>query len=158
MLHKVFWDMFVIDALIGNYDRHNGNWGVLANKKTGEVKFAPIYDCGSCLYSQLTDNQMEDILKDKGQINDRIYNRPTSTIMNNGKRINYYEFIASMEKQELNEAILRVVPKIKIEKIDLIIKETPFMSKVRKEFYETMLNLRYEKILKDTYQKIISNK
>ena len=22
-----FWDMFVIDSLIGNTDRHNGNWG-----------------------------------------------------------------------------------------------------------------------------------
>lgn len=24
-----FWDMFVVDALIGNWDRHNGNWGFL---------------------------------------------------------------------------------------------------------------------------------
>lgn len=22
-----FWDMFVVDAFIGNWDRHNGNWG-----------------------------------------------------------------------------------------------------------------------------------
>ena len=29
---KKFWDMFVIDSLIGNTDRHNGNWGFLLNK------------------------------------------------------------------------------------------------------------------------------
>ena len=41
--------MFVIDSLIGNTDRHNGNWGFLVNKSTDKIKFSPIYDCGSCL-------------------------------------------------------------------------------------------------------------
>ena len=31
---KKFWDMFIVDALIGNTDRHNGNWGFLINKET----------------------------------------------------------------------------------------------------------------------------
>lgn len=26
-LKEHFWDTFIIDALIGNWDRHNGNWG-----------------------------------------------------------------------------------------------------------------------------------
>lgn len=26
ILKKWFWDMFIVDALIGNWDRHNGNW------------------------------------------------------------------------------------------------------------------------------------
>lgn len=26
---QYFWDMFVVDALLGNFDRHNGNWGFL---------------------------------------------------------------------------------------------------------------------------------
>ena len=47
--------MFAVDALIGNFDRHNGNGGVLVNENTDELKIAPIYDCGSCLFSQLTD-------------------------------------------------------------------------------------------------------
>ena len=29
-----FWDMFIIDFLIGNTDRHNGNWGFLLDKNT----------------------------------------------------------------------------------------------------------------------------
>ena len=28
-LKEHFWNMFVIDAFIGNWDRHNGNWGFL---------------------------------------------------------------------------------------------------------------------------------
>ena len=49
ILKQYFWDIFIVDALIGNYDRHNGNWGILVNDETQEVKMAPIYDCGSCL-------------------------------------------------------------------------------------------------------------
>ena len=26
VLTRHFWDMFIVDALIGNWDRHNGNW------------------------------------------------------------------------------------------------------------------------------------
>ena len=53
-----FWDMFVIDSLIGNTDRHNGNWGFLLNKKTSQVIFSPIYDCGSCLNPMLEDEEL----------------------------------------------------------------------------------------------------
>lgn len=41
-----FWDMFIIDSIIGNSNRHNGNWGFLVKKWTTEAKFSPIYDCG----------------------------------------------------------------------------------------------------------------
>jgi hypothetical protein len=52
-LEEFFWNMFVGDALLGNFDRHNGNWGFLINEGAGEVKIAPVYDCGSCLYPQI---------------------------------------------------------------------------------------------------------
>ena len=28
-LSERFWDMFIVDALIGNWHRHIGNWGFL---------------------------------------------------------------------------------------------------------------------------------
>jgi hypothetical protein len=54
-----FWDMFIVDVLIGNTDRHNGNWGFLENKISRNVSIAPIYDCGSCLNPMLEDNQID---------------------------------------------------------------------------------------------------
>ena len=56
-----FWEMFIIDSLIGNTDRHNGNWGFLLNKKTGKITFSPIYDCGSCLNPMIEDDEIEKI-------------------------------------------------------------------------------------------------
>ena len=43
-----FWDSFVVDALIGNKDRHLGNWGFLSSDQR-HLKLAPVYDCGSSL-------------------------------------------------------------------------------------------------------------
>ncbi len=40
-----FWDMFVVDALIGNTDRNNSNWGIIL-RKDGSKEIAPVYDNG----------------------------------------------------------------------------------------------------------------
>lgn len=42
-LLKHFWDVFVVDALLGNFDRHNGNWGFLFDDSTGRAEPAPEY-------------------------------------------------------------------------------------------------------------------
>lgn len=46
-LHK-FWEMFVMDAILGNRDRHEGNWGFIKIDDT--YKFSPIFDNGSSLF------------------------------------------------------------------------------------------------------------
>ena len=37
-LEAYFWDMFVVDAFIGNWDRHNGNWGFLYSQEKDELE------------------------------------------------------------------------------------------------------------------------
>ena len=148
--------MFIIDALIGNFDRHNGNWGILVKDETQEMKMAPVYDCGSCLCSQLTDEKMEEILKNKAELNNRIYNKATSTITENDKRINYYEFISSLKDKECNEALKRMIYKIDMTKIEHEIDKMSIISDIRKEFYKVLLNGRYEIILKKSYDKLKS--
>ena len=143
-LMQHFWNVFIVDSLIGNYDRHNGNWGILVNDRTEEIKMAPIYDCGSCLYSQLTDEQMKEILKNQTEINNRIYNKPTSAITENGKRINYHDYIYSLKNPDCNEALKRLIGKIDMEKIKEEIDEMPIISDTRKEFYKVMLEKRFK--------------
>lgn len=44
-LAKSYLDMLFLDALIGNPDRHTNNYGLLRDRKSGEVlRMAPIYD------------------------------------------------------------------------------------------------------------------
>ena len=92
-LRRFFWDMFVVDALIGNWDRHNGNWGFLYNQATDEMRIAPVYDCGSSLYPQADEEIMKLVLENKGERRSRIYNRPVSAIRIGDKKINYYDYI-----------------------------------------------------------------
>lgn len=66
--------MFIIEALIGNTDRHNENWRFLADNQTKEVEFAPIYDCGSCLNPMIDDNEMENFYPKKLK-SDKIYSK-----------------------------------------------------------------------------------
>ena len=75
-LEERFWDMFIVDALIGNWDRHNGNWGVLYDTVHDMVALAPVFDCGSCLYPQLDEGKMQAVLSDPREMDFRVYEIP----------------------------------------------------------------------------------
>ena len=153
-LKMFFWDMFMTDCLVGNFDRHNGNWGFLINESLKNIEIAPIYDCASCLYPQLTDERINEIINDQGEMEARVYVFPTSALKMNDKKINYFEYINSLQNEDCNQALLRIFPKINMQEIDSIIDETPFISDIRKEFYKKIIYMRYEKILKYSYEKM----
>ena len=151
-LKKHFWNIFIVDALIGNWDRHNGNWGFLYNRRTDEITLAPIYDCGSCLYPQADETIMEATLNDPAERDLRIFQIPLSGIKIDGKKINYFDFISSLQNKDCNAALKRIVPKINMQKIYTLIDETPFITELQKKFYKTMLAERKEKILDKSLQ------
>ena len=115
---KKFWDMFIVDALIGNTDRHNGNWGFLINKENRNIEFSPIYDCGSCLNPMYDDS---DIQKTKDTEIKNIAINSYSCIKENGKKINYMTYIKQMKNEECNKAVKRVYSKIDINEINKFI-------------------------------------
>ncbi|MDD7641053.1 MAG: HipA domain-containing protein [bacterium] len=153
-LTEWFWDMFIVDALIGNWDRHNGNWGFLYNAETDEISLAPIYDCGSCLFPQADEEIMKKTLDDPAEREIRVFERPLSGIKINGQKIQYFKFISSLENGNCNKALRRILPKIDMDQIYKIIDETPFISNLQKSFYKVMLQERKERILDFSYRKL----
>ena len=147
-----FWDMFIVDCLIGNTDRHNGNFGFIKNIKTEKLTLAPIYDCGSCLFSTFTDEKMEDVLNNEGLLRDCIKNT-SSAIKYNGSKIKYYDFITKLENDDCSEALMRMYPRIDINKINDIIDEIPCITDIRKKFYKIIIKYKYEDILQVAYKK-----
>ena len=91
------------------------------------MKLAPVYDCGSCLYPQADEAIMRATL--------------------DGKKINYFDFISSLELEGCNEALRRIVPRIHMEQIEKLVNETPFITDLQKQFYKTMLWERKTRIL-----------
>ena len=139
-IKEKFWDMFIIDSLIGNTDRHNGNWGFILNRNTKEIKFSPIYDCGSCLNPMLEDEELERITEiELKNLAINCY----SCLKENGKKINYMTFIKEMKNEECNSAIKRIFDKIDMEKINNFIDSIECLSNVRKEFYKNIIEKRY---------------
>ncbi len=149
-----FWDMFIVDALIGNRNRHNGNWGFLYNNSTDEVVLAPVFDCGSSLYPQADDELMTRILNNKNEFNHRIFDIPLSAITYNGKKINYFNFLSEGKFEDCNTALKRILSRIDMKKIYEIIDDTPTVTDIQNEFYKTMLTARKERILDFAMSKI----
>lgn len=154
VLSERFWDMFTVDALIGNWDRHNGNWGFLYDTVTDKMELAPVYDCGSSLFPQADEKLMQDILSDGGLLNDRIFNRPTSAITQNDKNINYFDFISSCDNEDCNKALKRTLERIDMAEINAIIEETPAITDVHKCFLKNVVTARKECILDYSYNKL----
>lgn len=149
-----FWDMFIIDSLIGNTDRHNGNWGFILNKENGETVFSPIYDCGSCLNPMFEDSQLEKI--NETELKNLAINC-YSCLKEDGKKINYMTYIKQKNNKECNKAINRCFDNIKINEIEKFIDEIEYMSDIRKEFYKNIIHKRYN-IIKEVYNELKEQK
>lgn len=154
ILKEHFWNVFIIDALIGNWDRHNGNWGFLYNNNTDEVEIAPIFDCGSCLFPQADEKIMQSVLESQSERDLRVFDIPLSAIKVDDKKIKYFDFISSLENDDCNRALKRIVPRIDMKEICTIVDETPFATDLQKRFYKIMLTERKEKILDFSYMKL----
>lgn len=139
-----FWQMFIVDALLGNFDRHNGNWGFLVNEVTGDASLAPVYDCGSCLLPQADDHIMRLCIDNENELNARIYTFPASMIKINDKKINYYDYIHQSHQEGLDHAIDHLLPLINNLDFESLIYSTPSLSPLQQQFYLLYLKRRRE--------------
>ncbi len=143
-IKEFYSEMFVMDAFIGSINRNNDNWGFLINKDKWEL--APIYNCGYCLSPSLDDKQ----LKNTTLLEHTFFypTRSLSAILDeNGKRICYKDYILSYKNDDVNNALKRIIPKIKLDEINKIIDDIQYISSERKDFYKLYLNISYEQIL-----------
>jgi hypothetical protein len=154
-LRNFFWEMFIADALLGNFDRHNGNWGILVDEQNQTAEIAPVYDCGSCLYPQLAMEDMKNVLENKEEINRRIFVFPSSVIEENGKKISYFEFISSLKNEECNAALKRIYERIDMEQLNKIVDEATVLLPIQRDFYKIMLWERKEKILDYSMEQLL---
>ena len=157
VLRAHFWDVFVADALLGNFDRYNGNWGFLYDDNTGETEIAPVFDCGSCLLPQADEKVMRKVLSVEPELHARIYQFPTSAIKQNGRKINYYDFLNSGKNEDCNEALARIVPRINMEKLVHFIDQVEGITEQQKKFYKHYISARFDLIIRPAYEMTMMN-
>ena len=156
---KNYWEIYIGDALIGNFDRHAGNWGYILDRgKNQLIETAPVYDCGGSLYPQLSESAMEQLLLDKDAIKERILTFPTSCLMIDGKKVCYHDFLLSEEGEKCREVLLDVFDRIDIHSIKALIQGIFGQSDVQREFFSTLISSRYEQILVPAYEKAVAER
>ena len=151
MLREHFWNVFIVDALLGNFDRHNGNWGFLYDENRNEAEIAPVYDCGSCLLPQADEKVMREVLTSEAALNARVYQFPTSAIKLKGRKINYYDFLTGGSDSDCVRALLQMMERIDLKQIGEFIYGVEGITELQKEFYLRYISARYELLLRPAY-------
>lgn len=153
-LKERFWEMFIVDALIANPDRNNGNWGILVpfnDKRISSAVLSPVFDNGNSLNAKLSEEAIANYRK-KGYRERKESCLKTASIFQtldaNGEphKINPYSFVQKGENPDCTNAFLRLkdrIPKA-IERLSSFVDDIEALSSERKEFYKESVRIRYE--------------
>ena len=151
-IEERFWQCVVVDSIINNNDRNNGNWGVLY--VDGKYTLAPIYDNGASFSNKTSDKKIERLLKDEESLKGSSLNTITSYKINE-KTITTRK-LYSLPYAELYNALEEVLPKVysKFSEIEEMINAIPnsykglyVCSEVRKKYYIESMRQRIDYIL-----------
>lgn len=158
-----FWNQVVIDGLIGNNDRNNGNWGILSCGDKREL--APIFDNGASFYPKKSTLAIEQILKlpetDQSRNNANVQEPFT---IDGEHHLNYRSILALTEVEIpaaqvnlLRNAIIKNADLVesKLDEIIGFVKSIPsnyngyeIISEPRREYYLKSFITRFEDVLK----------
>ena len=139
-VEEFFWKMFIIDFIIDNSDRNNGNWGLLL--KDGNRELAPVYDCGNCLESKWDDEKCKQALEEESLLEDVVWRRKISFYTDdNEKRWNPYKLIKSGEYPICNMVLLEVLGRDFSLVYDFLM-NCEYLTEVKKQFYVTTIRRR----------------
>lgn len=153
-----FWDMVVIDILIDNPDRNNGNWGILKNLDGKRPELAPVYDNGNAFSAKTPDERLKHELSRTDVVN--LFTGGRTAYEYNGKLLSAKKML-KQDIPELQEAIRRNVPNIRrrMPEIQSLILEIPetyegidVCSDIRKQHYIKGMNVRLDALLTPAYQ------
>jgi len=163
-----FWDMFVVDAFIGNNDRNNGNWGLLSSEHISigtsddpiyiSKVLTPVYDNGNAFFNKRSLKQMEKRLVDEEAMKQDAYGTLVCVykytgLDNEGHQINPFRFIRETENLDCKAAVLRFLDRVDMNEIRRLIESIPesignlsVMPNIQKEFYKELLTIRLGKL------------
>ena len=162
-LEERFWECLIIDGLINNNDRNNGNWGILRGPDGDSL--APIYDNGGSFSPNVPEKKIIKKLNVPELLRQSVHDGITAYSLDGEKNARFRDIIV-LDIPELKKAIKKVVPLIKehlpeiykmIDEIPETFEEHNILSKERKLVYKEELTLRLEMLLIPQYEKIIEN-
>ena len=169
-LLQAFSDMMVFDVLTGNMDRHHENWGVCEDKRYKQQLlvdkkrlidlrwFTPLFDHGSSLMFELSDQDIEAMAKDETKIEQYVSRSKFGFLLDvRGRKTNPFELITQHLdkdtdwKPRVRKSLKKIEGLDRLKLAELIIKMPvpeilEYDDQRRKILYESLL-LRYNKLI-----------
>lgn len=151
-IREAFWDMFIIDALIGNPDRKGRSWGFI--ERAGGYELAPVFNNDACLFSGIiSDEQCREVLASELKMERMIFESCTSQIRMDRGECSFFEIISSHRFRECDRALWRIIKKIDFVMIDLLVRTVDVLSDIKKQFVLTILEERYKRLLLEPFER-----
>ncbi|MCQ2127660.1 MAG: hypothetical protein MJZ06_09550 [Bacteroidaceae bacterium] len=169
-------EIIVFDSIIGNGDRHQENWSIIVTNKLVDkstifrkrkpisetlYSFAPIYDSGSSMGRELTDEQVSQMLRDNAQL-EAYVKRGQSEIHWAGERgkQKHLDLISKISSYGYKDTVLEIINSMRakydidtiagiINNIDDCLPVEHSLLKIpqtRKEFLIKLVSLRFNKL------------
>lgn len=149
-----FWDCIIVDGLINNNDRNNGNWGML--RKDGKFCLSPVYDNGAAFANKVSEASICKRLDNPKSIAESALNI-ISIYADNGKNYTFRNLIKEcMHYPAFRAAVKRNVPLIQsrlpeiakfMEAIPITYKGLLVCSMERRTVYLKDMQVRLEQLL-----------
>jgi len=176
-LLQSYSDMVVFDALIGNMDRHHENWGVcndikyrqqLLVDRTALISlryFTPLFDHGSSLMFELSEEIIESMLVDEKVLFNYVEKSRFGFILDStGSKVNMFDLIESHVRakspwgKRFNKSLYKVKKLDLLELASVVIKMPSleileYSTNRRRILYKAMC-LRYNRLI-DIYEQAI---
>lgn len=140
-----FWLMFVVDSLIGNTDRNNGNWAFIYDNDSASFDLYEVYDCGGCLNNKRSDAQMKSDLE-LGKVNNLALNY-TFNYKDNNRRINPFHYIEKHPNKYIVKALELIDSSLLSKMYVLIDSLGDLISETRNRWYKEILLVRLNKLI-----------
>lgn len=138
-----FWNMFVIDAIIGNCDRNNGNWGYLLTNNY-LYTLAPVYDCGGSLNKWKSDDQ---IVKMSEAQKYSIAINSTVNFYERSKIINPFQYMEmNIDNKYIKESIDVALSISRTKVWDMLSGLIPVISEQRMHYYQYLIDTRLDRL------------
>ena len=179
--------MIVLDALIGNGDRHQENWATIIDSsihkqrvfdsierkarrrsrvqdffrkgplEKAPLRFAPIYDNGSCLGRELTSEKVLIYNNDDDALN-RYIERGPSEIHWKGTKMSHFMLLKGLMKTEHQASISSIIDRVRnkyskesvqslLNEIDQNVANKNKIPEERKRLIVNMIDLRYTRLV-----------
>lgn len=135
---KSFIRIMIFDALIGEQDRHEENWGIITKNNHSEI--APLYDNGCSLLKDFKNEKFAYKYYNKIKNFDNYILKSKTAIYkeNNNQRYNHFELIEYLNNlyHDDTQKELKNIPKLTDEKIEEIVNKIPdnLITKIHKQY------------------------